>query len=165
MGYMTVVSILNDAWPTIKENHEQFIANIEHGMDDYDPSKTIHHYPISGYANPMEVRRSFHANQSVLLMVGQNHMEEVANINPHRKQEDFYLAYKMRTAMQAKEMADAAATEIANAFARMVANAMKTEGLPVDKIKEKAQTYDTFNAMDVETQNIVIFKIGALLCN
>ena len=39
MGYMTVVSILNDAWHDIKENPKAFIENISKGMQGRSYSK------------------------------------------------------------------------------------------------------------------------------
>ena len=127
MGYMTVVSILNDAWHDIKKNPEQFIANIEKGMHDYT-SKVINHYPISGYANPMEVHRSFHANQSNLLLVGGNHMENVAVIDSSRT-DDFYLAYKARALHEAEEKIEHAKVSLCYAIANAIETHFKTQNI------------------------------------
>lgn len=57
MGQMTVVSLLNDGWDTIKEHPDQFIENIEKAItEQYDP---VRDYRIHNFANPMEVSASF----------------------------------------------------------------------------------------------------------
>lgn len=80
MGYMTVVSILNDGWSTIKNHPDQFIENIEMGMNgsmeynDNESRKMINYYPVAGFCNPMEVAKSFHADTPQVFYVGQNCM-------------------------------------------------------------------------------------------
>ena len=157
MGYMTVVSILNDAWHDIKENPEQFVANIEKGMHDYDTSKVIHHYPIAGYCNPMEVRRSFHANQSNLLLVGGNHMEDVVAIDATRV-DDFYLAYKVRAMHEAEEMVERAKMNLCVAIATAIRTAMKNQGKGKDHILEVAEGTESFMALSDKERGFV-FKM------
>ena len=157
MGYMTVVSILNDAWHDIKENPEQFIANIEKGMHDYDTSKVIHHYPISGYCNPMEVRRSFHANQSNLLLVGGNHMEDIVAIDATRM-DDFYLAYKVNAMHEAEDKIAQAKMNLCIAIANAIEAAMKNQGKGKDQILEVAEATESFMALSDKERGIV-FKM------
>lgn len=80
MGMMTVVSILNDGWETIKEHPEEFIHNIELGMAGI-PSysrlpgpDSVNYYGVGNHANPMEVSTSFHADHAGIFFVGQNTM-------------------------------------------------------------------------------------------
>lgn len=101
MGYMTVVSILNDGWDTIKQNPKTFMENIEKGMHGYGHA-AVQSFPVGNYANPMEVHRSRHANMSQLLLVGGNKMEDLNDFEPHRMS-DFYLAYKLRAIHEAEE--------------------------------------------------------------
>lgn len=162
MGYMTVVSILNDAWDTIKQNPEQFIKNIEEGMHNYN-GKAVNHYPVSNYANPMEVHTSFHANLNHVLVVGGNHMEDVVAFQPSRSQEDFYLAYKLRTAQMAKDIAASALIEAQDVFASLVAKDMKTMGKTVDDIADFITRYDAFAEMEEDMQQLTIIKVGIRL--
>lgn len=82
MGYMTVVCILNDAWDTLKEHKDEFLAQIENGMTGikaWNPRRTINSYPVGNHCNPIEVTRSFHADMSQLYLVGQNSMTDLTN--------------------------------------------------------------------------------------
>ena len=163
MGYMTVVSILNDAWDTIKEHKEQFIENIEQGMHEYHTGKKVNSYPVSNYANPMEVHQSFHANMNKVLVVGGNHMEDIVELQPSRIDSDFYLAYKLRMANVARAMANSASNEIIEAFARTTAQGIKTLGLGIDNIREYVEKTETFNTMDEKEQATAILLIGTIL--
>jgi hypothetical protein len=77
MGYMTTITILNDAWDQIKKNPEQFIENINKGMSGIGyfgerDGKTIHSYPVGNHANPMDVARSHHADEDRLYLAFEN---------------------------------------------------------------------------------------------
>lgn len=72
MGQMTVVSLLNDGWDTIKEHPDQFIENIDKAItEQYDP---VRDYRIHNFANPMEVSASFSADVQQLFFMGHNTM-------------------------------------------------------------------------------------------
>lgn len=73
MGYMTIVKILNDGWHIIRDNPEQFMENIEKGMNQYS-DRLIVEYPVGNYANPMSVHRSEHADIPQLILAHQNAM-------------------------------------------------------------------------------------------
>lgn len=161
MGMMTVVSILNDAWPLIKENPEQFIKNIEDGMYNYS-GKAVNMYPVGNHANPMEVHRSFHNSLNHVLIVGGNHMEDLTELRPSRTNDDFYLAYKMTTANLAKSFAESTIREVQDEFAKLVYETMKLTGKCIDDIAKFANEYSTFQKMDEQTQKAVIWKIGSL---
>ena len=162
MGYMTVVSILNDAWHTIKENPKQFIENIEKGMHEYASPKVINHYPVSGYCNPMEVRRSFHANQSNLLLVGGNHMEDIVAMDPNRT-DDFYLAYKVRAMHEAEEKVEVAKTNLCVAIANAIATAVKNQGKTKDQILEVAEATESFMALSQKERGTVFKMVEKIL--
>lgn len=162
MGYMTVVSILNDAWNTIKENPEQFIKNIEEGMHSYH-GPSINHYPVDNYANPMEVHRAFHANLTHVLVVGGNHMEDLTELNPRRVNDDFYLAYKMRTVHCVENMAKSSKTEILHSAADMIVADMKRCGKDISQIKEVAQNLGIWKVMEDDERNWLVFLVGAKL--
>lgn len=158
MGYMTVVSILNDAWHDMEQNPKQFMENIQRGMHDYQSSKIINHYPVSGYANPMEVHRSFHANQSNLLLVGGNHMENVAFLDPNRN-DDFYLAYKVRVMHEAEEKIECLKTNLYCTIASAIKTAMTNQGKTVDDVYEVAKATECFMALTDKEQSIIIKMI------
>jgi hypothetical protein len=162
MGYMTIVCILNDAWPTIKENKNQFIANIEEGMENYHGG-VVKSYPVGNYANPMEVHRSFHANLNRVLVVGGNHMEDITATNPMRTNDDFYLAYKMRTIRCAEDMAKSAKIEIIDMTADMIVADMRKNTKDFDQIKETAEKYDSYKAMTEDEQNRLVWTIRSKL--
>lgn len=162
MGYMTVVSILNDAWDTIKKNPKQFIENIEDGMENYH-APAVQHYPVGNYANPMEVHRSFHANLNKVLVVGGNHMEDLTELKPGRISEDFYLAYKMRTIHCAEDIAASAKLEVMDAAAEMFAADMKRQGKDIASVKEFIQNSDIYKTMSDEETNKLIWMIGCKL--
>ena len=164
MGYMTVVSILNDAWATIKENPKQFIQNIEDGMENFY-GHTVNSYPVGNYSNPMEVRRSFHANQSKVLVVGGNHMEDLGEMKPMKSRDDFYLAYKMRTVHCAEDAVASAKLEVIVSAADMFADEMKRNGKDVSQIAETIQGSDIYGAMTEAERDTLIWMIGSKLAN
>ena len=155
MGYMTVVSILNDAWHDMEENPKQFMENIRKGMHAYESSKVINHYPVAGYCNPMEVHRSFHANQSNLLLVGGNHMENIGVFDPNRT-DDFYLAYKARAIYEAEEKIEHAKISLCYAIANAIEAAMKNQGKSVDDVEAVAKSTESFMVLSKKEQTFVI---------
>ena len=54
MGYMTVVSILNDGWHTIEEHPQEFVENIFNGMTEgrgpFEKQKRVKSYPVGNRA-------------------------------------------------------------------------------------------------------------------
>lgn len=66
MGYMTTITILNDAWHVIEKNPEQFVGKISDGMHGinslYDRKNSVHSYGIGNHCNPMQVAKSHHAD-------------------------------------------------------------------------------------------------------
>ena len=162
MGYMTVVSILNDAWDTIKENPEQFIKNIEEGMESRY-GLAVQSYPVGNYANPMEVHRSFHANLNHVLVVGENHMEDLTELKPGKSKNDFYLAYKMRTIHCAEDMTASAKLEVMDSAAEMFAADMKRMGKDVSQIGATIQDSDVYKAMTEAERDTLIWMIGCKL--
>lgn len=162
MGRMTIVSILNDGWATIKENPKQFIDNIEAGMENYYDGKHVHMYPVGNYANPMEVHTAFHDSQMQIVAVGHNHMENVVDINESRT-DDFYLAYKLDMARKVELAAKKAMEKVVYSLAKAIASDIKAAGKTVDNILEVAKTYNAFNLMSDEEKASVIWKTGCLL--
>ena len=79
MGYMTTVTFLNDCWDQIKKNPEEFVDNINMGMDGIDifdrrKRKSIVNYGIGNCCNGIDVAQSHHADDFRLYLVGQNMM-------------------------------------------------------------------------------------------
>lgn len=76
MGFMTEISILNDAWHTIKEHPQEFIEKIDEGMRGdriYARSGELDtSYGIAGYANPLTVYPSHHADVERVYVAGGN---------------------------------------------------------------------------------------------
>lgn len=88
MGYMTTITILNDAWHIIKENPEEFINNIDNGINGlrringkYDRSKYINSYGVGNHCNPMEVAKSNHADDPRLFLTYGNMMVALGYFN------------------------------------------------------------------------------------
>jgi hypothetical protein len=158
MGYMTVVSILNDAWETIKENPDQLLKNIEEGMNSY--GNTVQSFPVGNHANPMEVHSSFHANHQVVLVVGGNHMEDLSEMKLTRTNDDYYLAYKMRMIKDAVGKAEFAKTKIMSAIADMIIQDMKRCGADVTSIKEIAENNQAYREMSDDDKKQMIWFIG-----
>ena len=90
---MTVVSILNDGWNTIKKHPDEFIQNIEKGMEGIPSysklpgSRTVNYYGVGNHANPMEVAESFHADHPGIFFVGQNTMTMLNDWRPKSERE------------------------------------------------------------------------------
>jgi hypothetical protein len=60
MGYQTTIMFLNDSYSDIKEHPKQVIENILDAMSNtHEKSKT---YSIGNFCNPMEAKRSEHAD-------------------------------------------------------------------------------------------------------
>ncbi len=102
MGNMTIVSILQDAWPTIKENPEQFVKNIEDGMNmPFTPAgfpipiKSINSFAVGNHANPMMVARSWHDSRDKVFIVGHGYMADITETQT-RNDKLFYLQNKGR---------------------------------------------------------------------
>lgn len=74
MGYMTVITILNDAWGGIKENTQEFVDVIEKGM--IHPDKVSYH-GIKNYGDPVIVARSQHADIPQLVLAQYNEMTDL----------------------------------------------------------------------------------------
>ena len=111
MGYMTVISVLNDAWDEMKDKPNVFIENIQKGMHDYNET-LVHDYSVGPYANYMEVHASFHSSESKLLLVGLNHMEDVENVATYKKSNPYYLKYKLDAIQRAQSILDRAKENI-----------------------------------------------------
>ena len=159
MGQMTIVSILNDGWSTIKENPDQFLKNIEDGMNNHINGKHVHAYPVGHYANPMEVHTTFHSNMTKIVAVGGNHMENLTDIDENRD-DDFYLAYKLGLAQKAQDAVETAKSNVANALAQVIVKDMQALHKTVDDILEIAKNYETYRMMSDEERAKIIWLVG-----
>ena len=101
MGYMTVVSILNDAWENIKRHPDEFIENIEKGMFDTKRCRSVEWYSVGSYVNPMEVSKSFHADNDQVFYVGKNTMTNLTDWNSKSKNEIEFQLKRMKQAKSA----------------------------------------------------------------
>lgn len=80
MGYMTVVSFLNDGFDQLKEHPDQVVDNIINGGNRYAPNDpVVKDYPVGNFVNPMEVAESFHADFSNVFLAGKNSMSMLTN--------------------------------------------------------------------------------------
>lgn len=161
MGYMTVVSILNDGWHLLQENPDKFMDNISRGMRGEYRGSVVQAYGVQGFANPMEVHRSFHANESNLLLVGQNHMENVADINPNRM-DDFYLTYKVKTLQQAAYALSFAEDQVFAALANTIADVVRRENKDSAQV---AETFKAYQALDTREKTRVLKLVQKNLNN
>lgn len=125
MGYMTVVSILNDAWETIKRHPEEFIENIEKGMNHpYYQDGAVQSYPVGNYYNPMEVAASFHADVPQVFYAGRNCMTMLTDHTAKKKND---IEFQLERAQEAKK----------------VLNRQEKE------LKEKLKRFDEYEAGDI----------------
>lgn len=161
MGYMTVVSILNDGWHLLQENPDKFMDNISRGMRGEYRGSVVQAYGVQGFANPMEVHRSFHANESKLLLVGQNHMEDVADMTPNRTDE-FYLTYKVRTLHQAADALEYAQMQVFTVLADIIETAVRNKG---DDILQIAESFEAFRILEKNEKNMVLKMVQKSLNN
>lgn len=154
MGFMTIVSILNDGWHLMKANPELFMENIEKGMRDWSPGGSVREYPIKGFCNPMEVRRSFHADESVLLLAGQNALEDLADFDPTRK-DDFYFAYKTRAMHRAATELEYANRLLQEKLSELIVQDMRARNLDKSNMKDTLKTYEAYRVMSRKERNAV----------
>lgn len=104
MGFMTVVSILNDGWDTIKKHPDQFIENIEMGMQGDGENgirlynSMVNEYPVDNFSNPMEVAKSFHADTPHVFFVGRNCMTMLTDYTAKNKKEIEFQLKRIREA-------------------------------------------------------------------
>lgn len=75
MGFMTIISILNDGWDAIKSKPEEFIKNIERGM--LFGGSSVRSFGVGYHANPMMVKSSKHADFTQLVMACENRMTDL----------------------------------------------------------------------------------------
>jgi len=107
MGFMTVVSILNDGWDTIKKHPDQFIENIEKGMNGNFESdigtyrSMVNDYSVGNFANPMEVAKSFHADTLQVFFVGQNCMTMLTDYSAKEKKD---IEFQLKKIKEAKSL-------------------------------------------------------------
>lgn len=87
MGYMTVITILNDGWHIAKNNTNELIDRIEDGMNGIErfggiprlSKKIVTKHNIKNYSSVISVNRSFHADDENLLYVGMNNMKNLTH--------------------------------------------------------------------------------------
>ncbi|QHW35812.1 hypothetical protein GZH47_33510 (plasmid) [Paenibacillus rhizovicinus] len=76
MGYMTTITILNDAFDQIEKHPVEFVESIKLGMNGIDKfgarNKEISNFGIGNYANPIDVARAHHADDPRLYLAFQN---------------------------------------------------------------------------------------------
>lgn len=126
MGYMTIVSILNDAWDVIEKHPEEFIKNIEKGMHLYK-GKTINDFPVGNYCNPMEVHQSVHADVPQLLLAHRNALTDL-NAVKENKDSLFLMQYQMESLQLAKNLIKCAEENIYDIVGKKV-----LDSIPVEK--------------------------------
>jgi len=85
MGYMTTITILNDAWHVIEKNQQQFINIINAGMNGIDEfrgrGRYINDYSIGNHSSPVMVAQSNHADDQRLFLTGGNMMTTFGYVN------------------------------------------------------------------------------------
>jgi|GEM_PF-2244891 len=85
MGYMTTITILNDAWHVIEKNQQQFIDNINAGMNGIDEfrgcGRYINDYSIGNHSSPVIVAQSNHADDPRLFLTCGNMMTTFGYVN------------------------------------------------------------------------------------
>lgn len=72
MGFMTEVSILNDSWHLIKENPDQLVAAIAHGLHEDVATTHAVHGKTGIHVNPITVYPSHHADDPRLYLAYRN---------------------------------------------------------------------------------------------
>lgn len=88
MGYMTTITILNDAYDAMEKNKEEFFDNISIGMNGHTRHtkgfRRINCFGIGNYCNYMYVAQSNHANEDRLYLVGGNTMDTFGYANDEK---------------------------------------------------------------------------------
>lgn len=72
MGYMTIVSFLNDGFDVMRNDPKRVVENIINGATDYRKKHTVNSYSVGNFVNPMAVAKSFHADCPNVFLAGQN---------------------------------------------------------------------------------------------
>jgi len=103
MGYMTTITILNDAYHEMEKNKEEFFDNILVGMNGrtryHKDFQRINCFGIGNYCNHMYVAQSNHADEDRLYLVGGNTMNTFGYAN-----DDKNIEYRKRCLKRAKEI-------------------------------------------------------------
>lgn len=73
MGYMTVITILNDGWDLIKKHPDEFIRAIEDGMHTHTRD-TVSYHSVANFSSPVIVAKSMHADVPQLILAQYNSM-------------------------------------------------------------------------------------------
>jgi len=102
MGYMTVISVLNDGWETIKNHADEFMENIENGMQGgHVFRRNVNTFSVGNHCNPMEVSKSFHADNAQVFYVGQNCMTMLTDWTTNNKRD---IEFQLKRIKDAKSM-------------------------------------------------------------
>lgn len=155
MGYMTVISVLNDGFENIKRHPGQFLENIEKGMVSNGP--TVKSYPVGNHGNPMEVHRSVHADTPQLLLA---HCNSLTDINAVRENKDslFHLKRHMSEIKLAKNLIESAEDSIYDVVGKKVLD-MIPEGkdianLSIEEIMPYCESSEWRQELNIPTNKL-----------
>lgn len=110
MGYMTIISILNDGWSRIKENPKEFIDKIETGMFTYR-GKQVSHFSIGTFSSPLAVVKSKHADVPQLVYCQHNSTTDISAVSEN-KDSLSQLKYHKEVLNNSKQLIEAAEERI-----------------------------------------------------
>ena len=101
MGYMTVVSFLNDGFGVMRDDPKKVVENIIKGAADYRKNHTVNSYSVGNFVNPMEVAKSFHADYSNVFLAGQNSLTMLTDYS-HNSISD--MEFQLQRIKEAKQL-------------------------------------------------------------
>ena len=79
MGYITTISIHNDAYGEIKNNKKEFVEGVLQAMDGVQVNRGYDYFSVGSFANPVTVQKPRHADDTTLYMHAGNTVIDVFN--------------------------------------------------------------------------------------
>lgn len=139
MGYMTVISILNDGWTSIQNNPEELVKQIDTGMDQMNP-KTVTSHSVGNRYPSVFVGRSMHADNPQLMLACRNFMTSFHTPGDYMNVSEEFSRFSKNIAI-AEETLDFARRTAEEKAANMVADDIRAAGknpeeMEADEIKE-----------------------------
>lgn len=131
MGYMTIISILNDGWSRIKDNPKEFIDKIETGMFSYR-GKQVSHFSIGNFSSPLAVVKSKHADVPQLVYCQHNSTTDISAVSENKDSLN-QLKYHKEVLNNSKKLIEAAEERIYDIVGARILESINTKG---DKIED-----------------------------
>lgn len=133
MGYMTIISILNDGWETIKNHKDEFIEKIENAMVSKNGTK-ITHCSIHNFSSPLIVHSSQHADVPQVVLAQYNTMIDInESLKDNITLEQ--LKGRKKEIETVKSLIKCAEENVENVIGRRIKKAIKKDGKIIKELK------------------------------